>query len=76
LVYAPQAEQLTKRERDILRLLTFGRTNRQISARTGLAFGTVKNYVSQLLTKLGVTDRTQAAVRAVELGLVRPADQH
>ncbi len=76
VVFAPQAEQLTEREREILRLLTLGWTNRQISARTGLAFGTVKNYVSQLLAKLGVTDRTQAAVRAVEFGFVQRGAEH
>jgi PAS domain S-box-containing protein len=62
---------LTERERRILRLLAAGRTNREIGAEIGLTPGTVKNQVALLLSKLNVTDRTQAAVRAVELGIVR-----
>jgi PAS domain S-box-containing protein len=61
---------LTEREHHILRLVAAGRTNRQIGAETGLTTGTVKNQVAQLLAKLNVTDRTQAAVRGVELGIV------
>jgi PAS domain S-box-containing protein len=62
--------RLTDRERYILRLLAAGRTNREIAAEIGLASGTVKNQVAQILSKLNVTDRTQAAVRAVGLGIV------
>jgi PAS domain S-box-containing protein len=72
---AAQLDRLTKRERLILRRLTAGLTNRQIGAEMGLTVGTVKNQVARILSKLNVTDRTQAAVRAVELGLVRVADQ-
>ncbi|MBF6210241.1 response regulator transcription factor [Nocardia puris] len=62
---------LTERERTLLALLGEGLTNRQIAARMFLAEKTVKNYVSRLLTKLGVERRTQAAVLASKLGATR-----
>jgi DNA-binding NarL/FixJ family response regulator len=62
---------LTERERQILPLLTVGWTNREIAAQLGLRVGTVKNQVARILEKLDVSDRTQAAVRAVELGLAK-----
>jgi two-component system response regulator DevR len=55
-------DQLTPREREILNLITDGHTNRQIGEKLFLAEKTVKNYVSILLTKLGMQRRTQAAV--------------
>ncbi|MCP2278094.1 response regulator [Nocardia amikacinitolerans] len=58
---------LTEQERTLLALLGEGLTNRQIAARMYLAEKTVKNYVSRLLTKLGVERRTQAAVLASKL---------
>ncbi|WP_342799912.1 response regulator transcription factor [Nocardia sp. No.11] len=58
---------LTEQERTLLSLLGEGLTNRQIAARMFLAEKTVKNYVSRLLTKLGVERRTQAAVMAADL---------
>ncbi len=60
---------LTAREAEILRLLAQGLNNRQIAARLYLAEGTVKNYVSSILAKLGVSDRTQAAIWARQHGL-------
>ncbi len=57
-------EPLTEREREILRLVAQGLNNRQIAERLHLAHGTVKNYISRLLSKLGVEDRTQAALWA------------
>jgi len=66
------ADRLTGREREILRLLTAGWSNREIAGQIGLQPGTVKNHVARILTKLDVSDRIQAAVRAVELGLVDP----
>mgnify|MGYP001097219057 CR=1 FL=1 len=63
-------EPLTEREREVLRLVALGLTNREIAARLSLAEGTVKNYVTGILQKLGVRDRTRATVRARELGLV------
>jgi len=68
--HAAETANLSDREREILRLLAAGRTNRVIGAQVGLSAGTVKNYVAQILAKLHATDRTQAAVRAVELGLL------
>lgn len=57
---------LTETERTLLRLLAEGLTNREISQRMFLAEKTVKNYVSRLLSKLGLSGRTQAAVFAAE----------
>jgi DNA-binding NarL/FixJ family response regulator len=65
-------EPLSERELEILRLLAAGANNRQIASQLFLAEGTVKNYVSTILDKLGVEDRTQAALRARELGLLKP----
>jgi len=64
--------QLTPREQAVLRLVAQGQTNRAIARKLNVSVGTVKLHVSQIITKLGVSDRTQAAVRAVELGLVTP----
>ena len=60
---------LTEQERTLLDLLGEGLTNRQIASRMFLAEKTVKNYVSRLLTKLGVERRTQAAVLAYKLNI-------
>ena len=64
------AERLSEREREILRLVAQGLTNREIADRLSLAQGTVKNYVTTILQKLGARDRTQAALRARELGML------
>ena len=58
-------DDLTPRERSVLDLVAEGKSNRQIANRLGLTEGTVKGYVSILLDKLGVQDRTQAALLAV-----------
>ena len=63
----PVAGSLTAREREILDLIAEGCTNRQIGERLFLAEKTVKNYVSGLLTKLGMQRRTQAAVYGATL---------
>ena len=63
-------DPLSEREVDILRLLAQGLTNREIARRLYLAEGTVKNYVTNILSKIGARDRTQAALRARELGLL------
>ncbi len=63
-------EPLSEREQEILHLLAQGLSNREIAIRLSLAQGTVKNYVTTILQKLGVRDRTQAALRARELGLL------
>jgi DNA-binding NarL/FixJ family response regulator len=65
------AEPLSEREREILQLMAQGLSNREIADRLILAQGTVKNYVTTILQKLGARDRTQAALRARELGLLQ-----
>jgi len=62
-------EPLSLREEEILGWITRGLTNKEIAARLNLTEGTVKNYVTTILQKLGVQDRTQAALRAREMGL-------
>lgn len=62
----PRIGALGLRERQILRLIADGLTNRQIGERLGIAEKTVKNYVSSLLTKLGLERRTQAAIFQLE----------
>lgn len=69
---APQTtigEALSERERDVLRLLARGLSNKDIAADLSLSQGTVRNHVSVIFQKLGVADRTQAALLAVRSGL-------
>lgn len=61
-------ESLTPREREIFALLPAGLSNKELGHKLGIASGTVKIHVERILNKLGVKDRTQAAVKAVELG--------
>lgn len=63
-------EQLNARELEILAAIGEGLSNPEIARRLGLAEGTVKNYVSRILQKTGCGDRTQAALRAREFGLI------
>lgn len=65
---------LSERELDVLRLLARGLSNADIAKRLFLSEGTVRNYVSAVLAKLDVTDRTQAAVLALRYGLVDLSD--
>ncbi len=67
-------EALTERELEVLRLLAQGYSNPEIAQRVHLAPGTVRNYVSTILQKLGVGDRTQAAVVALQRGLISQSD--
>ncbi|MBN9501848.1 MAG: hypothetical protein BGO01_09785 [Armatimonadetes bacterium 55-13] len=62
-------DDLTAREVDILKLIAAGRSNKEIANELTLTEGTVKGYVSNILAKLGVQDRTQAALLAVREGL-------
>jgi len=62
------AERLTERELDVLRLIAKGFNNSDIAAQLHLSEGTVRNHVSAILEKLGVSDRTQAAVIAIQHG--------
>jgi DNA-binding NarL/FixJ family response regulator len=64
------AEPLTNREIEILRLLALGKTNRQLAQELRVSISTVKTYIQRVVGKLGVSDRTQAVVRAAELGLL------
>jgi DNA-binding NarL/FixJ family response regulator len=65
------AEALTEREMSVLELICRGYSNPEIAQQLHLAAGTVRNYVSSILQKLGVEDRTQAAVMAYQRGLVK-----
>jgi two-component system, NarL family, response regulator LiaR len=62
--------QLSEREREVLRHIATGMSNTEIAKTLFLSEGTVKNYVSMIFSKLGVTDRTQAAILAIRSGLV------
>jgi DNA-binding NarL/FixJ family response regulator len=64
------SKHLSPRELEVLQLLTQGQTNREIASHLTVSVSTVKIHVEHILTKLGVSDRTQAAVRAIELGLL------
>jgi DNA-binding NarL/FixJ family response regulator len=68
----PLPHSLTKREREVLRLLAQGQTNQEIARSLVLSTLTVKTHVQRIIRKLGVSDRTHAAVRAAELGLLAP----
>jgi DNA-binding NarL/FixJ family response regulator len=67
---AEMVEPLSERELEILTLIARGASNREIGQRLFIAEGTVKNHVTRILAKLGVRDRTQAALKARELGLL------
>jgi DNA-binding NarL/FixJ family response regulator len=66
----PTAEELTEREVQVLRRIAEGLSNREIGEQLGISESTVKGHVNNLLSKLGVTDRTKALVLALRRGLV------
>ncbi len=66
---AGPVEELTPREHEVLRLLATGASNREIGAQLFISEGTVKNHISNILGRLGLRDRTQAAIYAKEHGL-------
>jgi RNA polymerase sigma factor (sigma-70 family) len=67
---ATTTEALTSVEREMLRLVAQGLTNREIAERLRCSVGTVKKYLQRTLEKLGASDRTQAAVEAVKRGFL------
>ena len=67
---ATLVEPLSEREMEILALITTGASNKEIADQLYIAEGTVKNHVTHILGKLEVRDRTQAALKAKELGLI------
>ena len=67
--------RLTPRELEVLSQLVQGRTNREIADCLHVSLSTVKAHIEHIIAKLAVSDRTQAAVRAVELGLISPQTQ-
>jgi DNA-binding NarL/FixJ family response regulator len=66
----PMTEPLSEREIEVLGLLSAGASNREIASKLFITEGTVKNHVTSILGKLDVRDRTQAALKARELGLI------
>ncbi len=68
-------EQLSPREHEVLQLLAQGQTNPEIAHNLNISVSTVKIHVEHILAKFGVSDRTQAAVRAVELGLIHSSSR-
>jgi len=66
----PLVEPLSERELEILRLIATGASNKEIAGELFITEGTVKNHVTNILGKLGVRDRTQAALKAKELNLI------
>ncbi len=69
---SPPLESLTPREVEVLQLAAQGQTNRQIAQKLIISAGTVKMHVQNAIARLGVSDRTQAVVRAIELGIIAP----
>ena len=69
---ATAPNSLTPRERDVLRLVIEGQSNKEIGRALSISEDTAKKHVQTILSKLGVSDRTQAAVKAVRAGLVEP----
>src|SRR5918997_4940306 len=69
---APMPGGITPREVEVLQLLAQGRTNPRIAQELKVSRGTVKIHVQNIIAKLGVSDRTQAAVRSIELGILDP----
>jgi NarL family two-component system response regulator LiaR len=71
---APPAEELTRRELDVLRCLAQGMSNAEIAQALSVSVPTVHSHVHNVLGKLNLTSRTQAALYAVEIGLVAPQE--
>jgi DNA-binding NarL/FixJ family response regulator len=67
---ADEVGTLTARELEVLRLMKLGYSNRQIAAGLVISLGTAKNHVEHIISKLAVSDRTQAVVKGLELGIL------
>ena len=65
------AEALSQREHDVLQLLAFGKTNKEIARELGIGAQTVKTHISHIFTKMGAADRTDAVALALRKGLVQ-----
>ena len=68
--HAQPLQPLTPREVEVLECLALGKSNREIAEDFVISVGTVKNHVEHIIAKLGVSDRTQAVVQALELGII------
>ena len=71
---AKMLQELTPREIEVLKLLTHGHTNHVIARELYISLGTVKNHVEHIFAKLQVSDRTQAVVKAIKLGIISPSE--
>jgi DNA-binding NarL/FixJ family response regulator len=65
-----QFDALTKKEHEVLKCLALGMANKTIASTLNNSDGTIRNHVSQILEKLGVTDRTQAVIKAINEGII------
>ncbi|HEY0949251.1 response regulator transcription factor [Nocardioides sp.] len=72
---APELTQLTDRESDVFRRIAEGRTNHEIADALHVSESTVKTHVNRVFTKLGLRDRTHAAIYAYESGFITPGDR-
>lgn len=70
LVQRMDGQEISEREREVLRLMATGRSNREISKVLGISESTVKSHVNNILHKLGVDDRTHAVVTALKRGII------
>ena len=64
-------EQLTMKEKEVLTMMTQGRTNKEIASQLYVSATTIKTHVSSILRKLDVNDRTQAVIKALKEGLLK-----
>ena len=72
----PSTYDLTRRELEVLDLIATGATNREIAEKLFVSEGTVKNHVSNILNRLGLRDRMQAAIFAIEHNLASQTDRN
>ncbi len=71
----PPADMLTPRELEVLGLVQLGRSNREVAEELFISRGTVKRHIENIMAKLGVSDRTQAVVKAMQLGILDFAEE-